>query len=41
MVPLVTDSIDDSELIIHLNEAHVRLFSNCYNKQDIQSNLPS
>ena len=41
LVPLVTSSIGDSELIIHFQEAYARLFSNCYNKQGIQSNLPS
>ena len=41
LVPLVTFSIGDSELIIHFQEAFARLFSSCYNKQDIQSNLPS
>ena len=41
LVPLVTFSIGDSELIIHFQEAFARPFSNCYNKQDIQSNLPS
>ena len=41
MVPLVTSSIGDSELIIHFQEAQARLFPNCYNKQGIQSNLPS
>ena len=40
-VPLVTSSIGDSELIIHFQEAYARFFSNCHNKQDIQSNLPS
>ena len=40
-VPLVTSSIGDSELIIHFQEAYARLFPNCYNKQGIQSNLPS
>ena len=33
LVPLVTSSIGDSEPIIHFQEAYVRLFSNCYNKQ--------
>ena len=37
--PLVTSSIPDSELIIHFQEAI--LFPNYYNKQGIQSNLPS
>ena len=41
LVPLVTASVRDSELIIHFQEAYARLFSNCYNKQGIQSNLPS
>ena len=41
MVPLVTSSIGNSELIILFQEAYARLFSNCYNKQGIQSNLPS
>ena len=41
LVPLVTSSIGDSELIIHFQEAYARLFPNCYNKQGIQSNLPS
>ena len=41
LVPLVTSSIGNSELIIHFQEAYARLFSNCYNKQDIQPNLPS
>ena len=41
LVPLVTSSIEDSELIIHFLEAYARLFPNCYNKQGIQSNLPS
>ena len=41
MVRLVTSSIVDSELNIHFQEAYARLFSNCYNKQGIQSNLPS
>ena len=41
LVPLVTSSVGDSELIIHFQEAYARLFSNCYNKQGIQSNLPS
>ena len=34
-------SIGDSELIIHFQEAYARLFPNCYNKQGIQTNLPS
>ena len=41
LVPLVTSSIGDSKLIIHFQEAYSRLFPNCYNKQGIQSNLPS
>ena len=41
LVPLVTSSVGDSELIIHFQEAYARLFSNCYNKQGIRSNLPS
>ena len=42
LVPLVTSSIGDAELIIHFQEACARLFSNChYIKQGIQSNLPS
>ena len=41
MVSRVTSSVGDSDLIIHFQEAHARLFSNCYNKQGIQSNLPS
>ena len=41
MVPLVTSSVGDSVLIIHFQEAYARLFSNCYNKQGIQPNLPS
>ena len=41
LVPLGTFSIWDSELIVHFQEAYARLFSNCYNKQGIQSNLPS
>ena len=36
LVPLVTSSIWDSELIIHFQEAYARLFLNCYNKQGIQ-----
>ena len=39
LVPLVTSSTGDSELIIHFQGA--KLFSNCYNKQNMQSNLPS
>ena len=38
LVPLVTSCVGDSELIIHFQEAYARLFSNCYNKQGIQSN---
>ena len=41
LVPLVTSSIGDSELIIHFQEEYARPFPNCYNKQGIQSNLPS
>ena len=43
LIPLVTSSIGDSELIIHFQEAYARFFPNCYmyNKQGIQSNLPS
>ena len=41
LVPLVTSSIRDSELIIHFQEAYARLFQNCCDKQGIQSNLPS
>ena len=41
MVPLVTSIVGDSELIIHFQEACATLFSNCYNKKCIQSNLPS
>ena len=41
LVPLVTPSIGDSELIINFQKAYARLFPNCYNKQGIQSNLPS
>ena len=41
LVPLVTSSVGDSALIIHFQEAYARLFSNCYNKHGIQSNLPS
>ena len=40
MVPLVTFIVGDSELVIHFQEAYARLFSNCYNKQGIRSNLP-
>ena len=39
LVPLVTPNMGDSELIIHIQEAYARLFSNCYNKQGIQSNM--
>ena len=41
LVPLVTSSAGDSELIIHFQEAYARLFLKCFNKQGIQSNLPS
>ena len=41
LLPLVTSSIGDSEFIIHFQEAYAGLFPNCYNKQGIQSNLPS
>ena len=41
LVPLVTSSVGGFELVIHFQEAYARLFSNCYNKQGIQSNLPS
>ena len=41
LVPLFIYSVGDSEVIIHFQEAYARLFSNCYNKQGIQSNLPS
>ena len=41
LVPLVTSSIGDSELIIHFQKAYARLFPDCYNKHGIQSNLPS
>ena len=41
LVPLVTSSIWDSEIIIQFQEAYARLFPNCYNKQGIQPNLPS
>ena len=41
LVPLVTFSIGDYDLIIHFQEAYTRLFSNCYNKQGIPSNLLS
>ena len=33
--------VGNSVLIIHFQEVYARLFSNCYNKQGIQSNLPS
>ena len=41
LVPLVTSSVGDSELIIHFQEAYARLLSNCYFTQGIQSNLAS
>ena len=42
LVPLVTSSIGDPELIIHFQEAYAMLFPNCYYiKQGIRSNLPS
>ena len=41
LVLLFTSSIGDSEVIIHFQEAYAKLFSNCYNNQGIQSNLPS
>ena len=41
LVPLVTSIIGDSDLIILCQQAYARFFSNCYNKQGIQSNLPS
>ena len=41
LVPLVTSSVGESDLIKHFQEAYARLFSNCYNKQGIQSNLCS
>ena len=41
LVPLVTSSVGNSELIIHFQEIYARFFSNCCNKQGIQSNLPS
>ena len=41
LVHLVASSFGDSELIIHFQEAYAKLFPNCYNKQGIQSNLPS
>ena len=41
LVPLVTPNIGDYELIIHFQKEYARLFPNCYNKQDILSNLPS
>ena len=39
LVPLVTSSTGDSELIIQFQEAYAMLFPNCYNKQGFQSNL--
>ena len=41
LVPVVTSSPGDSKLIIHFQEAYAMLFSNCYSKQGIRSNLPS
>ena len=41
LVPPVTSSVGDFELIRHFQEKYATLFSNCYNKQGIQSNLPS
>ena len=41
LVPLLTSSMGESELIIHFQEAYARLFPYCYNKQGIQSNLPT
>ena len=41
LVPLITSSIGDSELITQFQEAYARLFPNCFSKQGIQSNLPS
>ena len=41
LVPLVTSNLGNSELIIHFQKVYAKLFSNCYNKQGIQSNLPS
>ena len=41
LIPLVTSSVGDSELIIHFQESYAGFFSNCYNKQGIQSNMPS
>ena len=41
LVPLVSSSIGDSELIIYFQETYAKLFPDCYNKQGIQSNLPS
>ena len=41
LVPLVTSSVGDSELIKHFQEAYASLSSNCYNKQGIQPNMPS
>ena len=33
LVPLITSSIGDSEIIIHFQEAYARLLPNCYNKR--------
>ena len=41
LVPVATASIGDSERIIYCQEAYARVFSNCNNKQGIQSNLPA
>ena len=41
LVPLVTSSFGDSELLTHFQEAYARLFPHCYNKQGIQSDLRS
>ena len=41
MVPLVTSSIRDPELVIHFQDAYAMFSPNCYYKQGIQSNLPS
>ena len=41
LIFVVTSSVGDSELTIEFQEACVSFFSNCYNKQDIHSNLPS
>ena len=41
LISLVASRIGDSELLVHFQEAYARLFPNCYNKQGIQSNLPS